>query len=351
MISLKINKVPVLFIQGFSRADAETIVDFVREANQLTTTYKDTVLFIDTPATPHLVEAIQHLKTEGHRVVFRDHHGVNGVPQNVRDQSKLRACEKLVKLLGEDCLITFREEHPACSTLVEVGEFKDALTIIADPDADGLTAAMKAAGLYYDGLDKDAALLDSEPALQITGSEISQLLAKGLATLPTYDSDKPRERLETQQKLFRNWVQAVEGNGHALEALQPIKAAYNQAVETSVQLAKSAKMIADNVVLADATNTGVYDVGTLNKLMEEWPDCRITVLKKDKGPIAALHGIQYSLAVAKRYQGKIDLRKLLPKEAENDPAGGIISNVAFLLHVSDSIWSDYVLPGLKAGIY
>src|SRR6202011_2070764 len=121
----------------------------------------------------------QKLKREGYRVAFRDHHGIEGEPVNDRDRQVKLAIATLEQSLGEDCCITIRRLHPACSTLVEVGEFKDAVAIIADPDADGLTAAMKAAGISYPGLDEDAANLDGEPFLQVTGTPISQLLAKG----------------------------------------------------------------------------------------------------------------------------------------------------------------------------
>ena len=123
------------------------------------------VLFIDTPITGATVEAVGRLKAEGFRVVFRDHHGIDGEPSNGRERKVVAAAAKLSQLLGTDCHIVVRALHPACSTLVTVGEFPDAVAIIADPDADGLTAAMKAAGVSYPGLDDDAVRLDGEPAV------------------------------------------------------------------------------------------------------------------------------------------------------------------------------------------
>lgn len=349
MITLKLKKVPVLFVQGFSREDTRAIVDFVLEANQMATTFKDTVLFIDTPATPHLVEAVECLKTEGLRVVFRDHHRVSGESNNIRDNQKLKATEKLERLLGDDCLITYRDLHPACSTLVEPGEFADALAIIADPDADGLTAAMKAAGIHYPELDDDAALLDSEPAMQVKGSRISRLLALGLSTLPSYDSARPREREACQQRLFSDWVQAVQGNEEALQRLQETESIYEAAVKVAGELADKARTIAPGTVLVDATESEIFDMGSLTELVERNPDNLILVLVKDRGPIAAHFGVQYSLSVSRQAKDDIDLRRLLPEDVVNDPACGVISNVPFLLHVSEPVWSDYVLPGLKDG--
>src|SRR5581483_10774817 len=107
--------------------------------------------------------------------------GIDGEPSNDREARVVAATGQLSQLLGADCVITVRRLHPACSTLVSVGEFADAIAIVADPDPDGLTAAMKAAGISYAELDDDAAKLDGEPQFQVTGSYLSQLLAKGMA--------------------------------------------------------------------------------------------------------------------------------------------------------------------------
>jgi hypothetical protein len=348
MIAFPINKVPTLFIQAFTADDVSTILEYVREASSLNTSRTDTVLFIDTPPTPMIVEAAQKLKLEGYRVVFRDHHGFSGQPMNERDRQRSTASAKLEQLLGEDCRITVRSLHPACSTLVEVGEFKDALAIIADPDADGLTGAMKAAGITYDGLDEDAAKLDSEPAMQVTGTPISQLLAKGVVVLPSYDSSKPTQREQAQQKLFRDWVAAVQGDEKAHARLETGVVAYDQAVAIARQLAPRAIEVAPGVLLVDVCNSPIYDAGTLTSLMEACSGCSVTVLRKDKGPIAALHGVQYSLAVAKTKQDTTNLKTLLPSHFKNDPQLGSISNVSFLLHVSEEVWNKHVLPALQS---
>ena len=150
MISFKINNIPTLFIKGYTPADTDTIVNFVRAVGEpMGDDIADAILFIDTPATLPTVSAVRKLKADGYRVVFRDHHGVDGEPHNEVEKTREIAVGELRKALGKDCTITVRRLHPACSTLVKVGEFKGALAIIADPDADGLTAAMKAAGLFY----------------------------------------------------------------------------------------------------------------------------------------------------------------------------------------------------------
>ncbi len=347
MISFKINQVPVLFIRGFTPTDVQTIIDFVRNADNAKKVRSDLVLFIDTPENVRILEAVQKLQAEGYRVIFRDHHELEDPPSTESDRKKIICVAKLRQLLGDDCRITNRRLHPACSTLVQIGEFKDALAIIADPDADGLTAAMKAAGIYYDGLDDDAAKLDGEPSLQVTGSPLSCLLAKGVASLRSYDPKQPDQREKAQAELFQNWVAAVQGDTTALAKLEAGVSIYDAAVATAQGLAETAKQVAPGVVLADVTEAPEYDAGTLTALLEKVPGCRITVLRKRHGPIAAVHQVQYSLAVAKPYQKQLNLKHLLPANCKSDPQFGIITNVSFLLHASQGKWDEFILPALK----
>ena len=350
MISLKIKKVPTLFLKAFTSADVQQVLDFVREAAVLHSGEGNRVLFIDTPITSATVEAVGKLHSEGYRVVFRDHHGIDGEPSNAREKQVAISTAKLQQLLGDDCHITVRRLHPACSKLVAVGEFSDAVAIIADPDADGLTAAMKAAGIFYEGLDDDAAKLDGEPRMQVTGTAISQLLAKGMATIPSYDAKKPKERESAQQKLFADWLDAVSGNESARLRLEEKASLYNEAVEVSRKLAGTAVVVAPGVVLVD-TGDKLFDTGTLHALLESDADRRIVVIKKTLGPIAALHGVQYSLSVAKAYQESTDLQKLLDTDSISNPEVGVISNVSFLLHASEEVWKNRILPGLMKSNY
>jgi hypothetical protein len=347
MIKLTINNVPVLFIKAFTATDVQSILQFVREAARFSTQTDPKVLFIDTPITSATVEAVEKLKRERFRVVFRDHHYIDGEPTNDRERQVVAAAAKLKLLLNGDCEITVRRLHPACSTLVTVGEFSDAVAIIADPDADGLTAAMKAVGITYHGLDDDAAKLDGEPQLQVTGTPISQLLAKGIAVIPSYDSSNPKEREIAHQELFETWVLAVSGSDSALRKLEERVDVYDQAVAVAKELAETATETAPGVVLVDVANKPLYDPGTLNALLENVDGCLISVVRKSLGPIAALHGIQYSLTVVKAHQQAVNLQDLVPSHAKSDPEGGIIANVSFLLHVSEEIWQQTVLPQLK----
>jgi len=349
MISFNLNGVPTLFIKGFSSADVELMLSFVRAARAKNSQLDgpDTVLFIDTPITAPTVEAVHRLKHEGYRVVFRDHHGIDGEPVNERDQQVAANSRRLRTLLKDDCTITVRRLHPACSTLVEIGEFENATAIIADPDPDGLTASMKAVGIYYPGLDEDAALLDGEPASQVTGTHLSSLLAKGVTILPSFDPKTPERREKALEDLFKKWVKAVQGDAQALRTLEEGEGAYDRAVKEAESLVSTAREVAPGVVLVDTVDAGLYDVGTLLAGLEKLPGCRVTVLRKGLGPIAAAHGVQYSMAVAKAAQAEINLQLLLPADVKSDPKLGIISNVSFLLHVSEYVWQDVILPRLK----
>jgi hypothetical protein len=347
VISIKLNSVPTLFIKAFTAIDVEDILEFVRDANAMKSQASDKVLFIDTPITTHTIEAVVKLKEEGYRVHFRDHHGIDGEPVNQRDVLVKQGTAKLNELLGDDCTITVRRLHPACSTLVQPGEFEDAVAIIADPDPDGLTAAMKAVGIHYPELDSDAALLDGEPFLQVTGSPISQLLAKGAATLPSFDPKDHDKRERATQKLFADWMAAVKGDKRAEERLMSGVTAYDEAVKVAMDLSTSAKEVVPGVVLVDCTDQPVYDVGTLLSTLEKTHDCKITVLRKSLGPIAVHHGIQYSMAVTKNYQSEINLQKLLPSDVRSDPQFGVITNVSFLLHISEYVWLDQIIPELR----
>lgn len=347
MITLKINKVPTLFIKAFTATDVNTVVQFVRHASGFYCGQSNQVLFIDTPITPATVDAVAKLRSEGFRVVFRDHHGIDGTPCNDREKQVAQGTARLQQMLGEDCRITVRRLHPACSTLVSVGEFADAVAIIADPDADGLTAAMKAAGVSYAELDDDAARLDGEPQLQTSGSPLSQLLAKGIAVIPSYDPGKPHERESAHQRLFSDWLKAVAGNDAARKRLEALTHEYDRAVEVARELASRAFFVAPGVVLADVAHQPLYDPGTLNAMLEADPECKVTVVRKSLGPIAAIHGIQYSLSVAKPYQEEISLYECLPSQCQCEPDAGIISNVSFLLHVSEDVWNKHVLPALR----
>ncbi len=83
--------------------------------------------------------------------------------------------------------------------------------------------------------------------------------------------------------------------------------------------------------------------------MESRNGVKVTAQRKSQGPIAAkCGGVQYSLAVTKASQAEVNLQELLPAGFASSPEAGIISNTTFLLHVSESVWNETVLPALQS---
>lgn len=198
----------IVFAKIFAAANAEEVVQEVlaRKAGR--------VVFIDTPSTEGLLAAVTRLKAEGVAVVLRDHHGCPE-PKNDREKQVAAANQALRDLLGDAAHISTREAHPACSGLVEVGEFAtEGTLVVADADADGLTAALKAVGVWYPELDADAAVLDG-PAAKRTPDRLSAcaaLLTKGFAAVPSFDPKNPGPNQKGMQTLFQRFADAVQGD-------------------------------------------------------------------------------------------------------------------------------------------
>lgn len=342
MFSIEINSQPVHFTKFFNAADKDNVLNAVPEG-------VTRVVFIDTPATQHLVATIGDLVSRGIEVVVRDHHDVPN-PRNPREQEIADAANKVREMIGGNAVISNRTANPACSSLIEAGEFAgEGTVIVADPDPDGLTAAMKALGSVYDGLDADAAVLDGARSEQTADrlTPVAVLLVKGMATLPPFNPERPQVAEEAKGKLFAEFVSAASGDAAALESLGRKVEAYEAGVREAEAIAATATQPVSGVVMVDAVGKPRHDLSTLATKMEAQPGCRITVVRKDNGPIAAKHGgVQISLAVVKAQQASINLQELLPSGFTSSPEAGIISNTTFLLHVSESVWNETVLPAL-----
>jgi len=342
MFIISIEKNQVIFSKFFSIGDKDSVLVSVPEDTKR-------VVFIDTPSTIHLVATIDCLISRGIEVVVRDHHDCPG-PRNPREQEIADAANRVRELIGGNATISNRAAHPACSSLIEVGEFfLEGTVIVADPDPDGLTAAVKALGLDYDGLDVDAAVLDGPRSEQTADrlTPLALLLVKGMATLPQYNAERPQIAEEAKGKLFAEFAAAAGGNAGALESLGRKVEAYEEGVRVAETLAAEATQPVAGVVMVDTVDKARYDLGRLAARMEALPGCRITVVHKDSGPIAGKHGgVQISLAVVKAFQAEINLQEFLLPGFVSSPESGIISNTTFLLHVSEEVWGTQVLPAL-----
>ena len=332
----------VVFTKFFSQTDMAKVL--------LATGEKDAkrILFVDTPSTRVLRDTIAELLSRGAEVVLRDHHGIAN-PGNSREEEIANANKEVRDLLGEAATVVTREEHPACSTLVTAGEFADYDLVVADPDADGLLGAMKALGISYLGLDNDAAVLDGPRSAQTAEnlSPVAVLLAKGLSTLPPFNPQRPEIAEDAKRALFEEFCAAVQNDGEAHASLEARVEKYEAAVEAARAILLGVTSVAQGVVLADAVGSTQFDLQTLSQGMEK-KGVSVTVVRKDSGPIAAHHGgIQISLAVTRGEKDNVNLQDFLPAEFESSPHAGVISNTTFLLHVSEEVWKEQVLPALR----
>ena len=103
--------------------DQEQGATLAAEVNSASPVSGRRVVIIDHPPTQGLVPLIRALEGEGAEVYLRDHHA-----DGDRDRAIVSRCREI---LGDRAVVTTRVEHPACSTLVAVGEFCDDI-IIAD---------------------------------------------------------------------------------------------------------------------------------------------------------------------------------------------------------------------------
>lgn len=344
MFSITINTVRVLFSKFFGTGDKDAVLAAIPEN-------ATRVVFIDTPATANLVATIEGLLSRGIEVVVRDHHDAPS-PRNPREQEIADAAARVRELMGGNATISNRAAHPACSGLIEVGEFSgEGTVIVADPDPDGLTAAMKAVGVVYDGIDADAAVLDGARSEQTAErlTSLALLLVKGMATLPPFNPERPQVSEEAKGKLFAEFATAASGDVTALESLGRKVEAYEAGVREAEALAATATQPIAGVVMVDAVGKPRHDLTTLTQKLESIAGAKVTVVRKDNGPIAPKHGgVQISLAVIKAFQAEVNLQELLTPGFMSSPESGIISNTSFLLHVSQEVWDSQVLPALRA---
>lgn len=373
MFQININGIQVLMTKFFGVSDRTSVLAAIPER-------VERVVFIDTPAMPHLVGTVEELIAKGIEVIVRDHHDAPN-PRNPREEEIAAAANRVRELIGSNAIISNRNANPACSGLIDSGEFGpgstegidpedvytwgkwgsyqdaciDALgpvtVIVADPDADGLTAAMKACGVTYPELDADADVLDGGRAGQ-TADKLSAhafLFVRAMATLPPFDANRPQASEEAKAKLFTDFVSMVQEDSEATTRLQKGVEVYEAGVREAERIAETVIDILPGVAFVNVTSVPRFDLGTLAAKMEARPGVKVTAQRKSQGPIAAKHGgVQISLAVAKASQVEVNLQELLTPGFMSSPETGIISNTTFLLHVSQEVWDSQVLPALQS---
>jgi len=370
MFSLTIKNVSVFFTKFFAGHAGKEVIEKIRDASA----YR--VVFVDTGATPVLVEAIKTLREEGIEVVVRDHHrGEGRTPE---------AAELIEAMLGDNARIVERATAPGCAQLVELGEFQSGafsrpmnpnemagygvldfdyleylpveVVVVADPDLDGLTAAMKACGVTYEGLDADAAVFDGPRAAQSaeTLSGLGWLVVRAMATLPPYNAARPEVSENAKAALFGEFVSAATGDEAARGRLEGRVSEFEaQVAEAERLLAERVTELVPGVLGCDTQGAGRYDLATLSRGLEERGAVITVLISTPTGPFAAAGwGTRYSLSVVQKHQRSEanpegwDLRDLVPEGTETGMEHGLLSNTAYLLHCGKEVWEETILPEL-----
>lgn len=354
MFSIEISNVTAAFVKFFGQNNVQEIHCLFDYYSQ--TGYSpafNRVIFIDTPVTPHLVTAVEWLLKHKIEVVIRDHHGLEGEPTNKREEERLDAEQALREINDENLSVRIvsRKEHPACLTLVELGEFRnEELTLLVlDPDADGLMAGIKAVGIEYPEMEKDAQVLDGPRSEQTADnlSGLAMLLKKALVTLPPYNPKFPQNSLDAKRELFNEFAKAAAGDEEARKGLESRVTQYEAAVAEAERLAERVEVPFEGLSAVDTRGSSKHDLTTLTRSLEAVPGAKMTLVIKDSGPIAAESGSQYSLAVIKKHQEAFNLQDLIPEGHEKDPKAGLISNVPFIGHYSQKVWEDIIEPQVR----
>jgi hypothetical protein len=346
MISLTLNSVAIVLEKPFKGLASDTIAAIAARSPKR-------VVFIDTPPMEGLVTAIRQVQqaVPGVKVLVRDHHDVEAANPDGRDKQIREAANAVRELLGNDAVISTRAAHPACSLLIQTGEYADGSTlIIADVDLDGLTGAMKACGITYPELDSDAAILDGPRSMQSGLSPVAKLLTQGLASVPPFDPQRPQAHEAAKTELYSKFVAAVCGDEQAKTWLQGKVEVYERSVAEAQRLIQTAQEVAPGVWLVDVTSASHYDMATLAAALDNRPGCKLTVQKKAQGPIAQKHGgVQYSMAVPQAQQkAGFNVQTIMPSGFVSSPESGVICNTTFLAHVSEQVWNEQVLPKLQS---
>ena len=300
---------------------------------------KSKVVFLDTHPRGLLKVIRQVEQTPGVAAYVRDHYGDN--PREVEDVAALQTH------LGERAVITTRDEYPACTSLVEEGEFQGQdVLVIADADRDGILTALKAVGVTYPGIDQDAKVLDG-PWSGMTEAHLTPLgflLVKVWNTLPPFNRDRPETLEKARNELIKNFIGAVQGENTAQEWLEKKSAEYQKLTESAEALVASAQEVAPKVGLVDAVGKPRYDLPTFEKGIER-RGFLVHVVRKNVGPIAKHHGgTQYYLGT-RRGVGP-DFQEMIKEVANTSAEEGVFANVPFLAQCSEKYWNEVYLPHL-----
>lgn len=329
------NRSKVLFTKILNDNDLEKVMFFLdRKAAQ----GYCRVAFLDTPCCQSLQLAIDFaVRQLRFQVFLKDHHAVTEV-KSPRDAEIIKSAEAIQELLGKKATIVDRKTTPACSAIIEEGEFPaESFLIIADADPDGLTATLKARGLVYNALDHDSAILDG-PHSQRTINSLSRIGWKLHQVFATVNE-------HNRQSVFERFIDYITGDPEAEQFIEASIEEYEAQVAEAGKIAQTAEQFTSKMWLVDVTNFGKYDTATLSRLVEANDGCEIVVTVQKGGAIGKLFGKQYSIALKKGVEG-VDFKQLLPAGFVSSPEAGLICNTPFLMYCNQDQWQTVVLPAL-----
>ncbi len=330
MIRITINGVPCLF---HTRDDQEAI------AKAAAFMQFSRVLFIDIGPRDSVVALVEEFIHAGKEVTYADHHAVD-VPRTERDRELVNASSKLKHLLEHRARLSTRKEHPACMSLVSLGEFAgDGVLIIADRDADGLFGAMYAAGLQYSSMLEDAKILDGPRGNKIKDlSTYGQEYVRALSSIPPFDPENPAPSENARKEVFSLFVAMIEGVPAARNKLVALGDGYDQMVvranEIEIKDLGSGYLFVDLLKVPDR-----LDMNTLMMRVEAVKDSKILIRRQSRGVIAIHHGKQITI---ERLTDEMDLRSFVPPSHETTPENGVISNEPFRLHLSEAKFQELI---------
>lgn len=321
----------IRFCKLKSELDVQYSLSFVRRVSEAGAT----VVLLDIRCSNYLVRLVTILLQEGYEVFVADHHDFPGEPCAPSERELAPASEQLRDLLGERARIATRSQCPCCLQLINVpGEFRSA-TIIADEDADGLTAALYAVGISYGDLLQDAIILDGPTEGKLEASTNGLLLLRTLAI---------GRRDWWTREVFYLWPKAVQGYRSARSKLEARVFKWQKMAETAKRLALSAQEVTPGVLFVDA-QTLEYDLYTLAKIFYE-QGCLLFVVRQKSGPVAkGINAINYRIDALHRGQATVNVREFLPPDYYDS---AIRAQGTFRIWASEERYQNLIWPAVQA---
>ena len=182
------------------------------------------VVCLDMGTHPNLEAFVDTCVTAGLKLVICDHADVikdtaKYGPYTRQEETARAAVVRLYKLCGggHDIRISNHREHPACSMLVQEGEFTNLhgkTVIFADMDTDGLMSVLKGIGWVYPKFNRDAEVL-SGPMEARTAENLTAWAHNFHLDMETAKAAGPRGSPERAAAREQAILQAIETAAHS----------------------------------------------------------------------------------------------------------------------------------------